>query len=126
MIWAAAGLGITVGAGFYIEAISAMLLMLIAVEGLSPLLKKIGPKTLRQKEIRVKIEVMKEISLKETFQHIRDLKMTIQRVRFKDDQEKNYCLIDLVVTIHQNRYTSDVYEDLKNLQEVHSIEIELL
>ncbi len=126
MIWAAAGLGITVGAGFYIEAISAMLLMLIAVEGLSPLLKKIGPKTLRQKELRLKIEVKKDISLKETFQHIRDLDITIQRVRIKDDQGKEYCLIDLVVTIHQDRYTSDVYEDIKYLREVHSIEIELL
>jgi putative Mg2+ transporter-C (MgtC) family protein len=126
MIWAAAGLGITVGAGFYIEAISAMILLLIAVEMLSPLLKRIGPKTLRQKELRLKIEVKKEVSLKETFQHIRDLDIAIQRVRIKDDHEKEYCLVDLVVTIHHARYTSDVYEDIKYLREIHSIEIELL
>ncbi|MBM7663169.1 putative Mg2+ transporter-C (MgtC) family protein [Bacillus mesophilus] len=126
MIWAAAGIGITVGAGFYTEAILATVIMLISVEMLSPLLKKIGPKTLRQKEIRLKLEVKRDISLKETFQHVRDLDITIQRVKIKDDQAKECRLVDLVVTIDQTRYTSDVYEDIKYLREVNSIEIELL
>jgi putative Mg2+ transporter-C (MgtC) family protein len=126
MIWAAAGLGITVGAGFYVEAISATVLLLVAVEMLSPLLKKLGPKTLRQKEIRLKIEVKKEVSLKETFQHIRGLDIKIERVRIKDQKENDYRLADLFVTVHQERLTSDVYEEIKTIKEIDSIEIELL
>jgi putative Mg2+ transporter-C (MgtC) family protein len=126
MIWAAAGLGITVGAGFYIEAISATVVLLVAIEMLSPLLKRIGPKTLRQKEIRLKIEVSKEVSLKETFQHIRSLDIKIQRIRIKDSKDRDHRLADLNVTVHQERLTSDVYEDIKTISEIDSIEIELL
>ncbi|QOR68808.1 MgtC/SapB family protein [Cytobacillus suaedae] len=126
MIWAAAGLGITVGAGFYIEAITATVLMFIAIELLSPLLIKIGPKTLRQKELRLKVEVDKEISLKDMFQHIRDLKINIKRVKIKDSKDTVNRTIDLIITVHKSRFTSDVYEELKGISEILSIEVELL
>ncbi|MDF0727296.1 MgtC/SapB family protein [Cytobacillus sp. S13-E01] len=126
MIWMAAGLGLTVGAGFYIEAVYATAIMFIAIELLSPLLKRIGPKTLREKELKLRIEVNREVVLKDTFQKIRDLKIHIERVRIKDINEKEYRVVDLVVTIHQKRYTSDVYDDLKLIDDIHSIEIELL
>ena len=126
MIWAAAGIGITIGAGFYVEAISATILMLIAVEMLSPLLKRIGPKTLRQKELRLKIEVNNDVSLKDAFQHIRDLNINIDRVKIKDTKEKDTIQADLVVTVDHKRYTSEVYEDIKSIKEIYSIDIELL
>ncbi|MBE4906884.1 MgtC/SapB family protein [Bacillus luteolus] len=126
MIWAAAGLGITVGAGFYVEAITATVLMFIAIDLLSPLLIKIGPKTLRQKELRLKVEVDREISLKETIQHIRDLNINIKRVKIKDNKGTENRMVDLVVTVHNSRFTSEVYEELKGIKEILSIEVELL
>lgn len=126
MIWGAAGIGVTVGAGFFIEAISATVLMLVSIEMISPLVKRIGPKTLRQKELHLKINVDKEVSLKDTFQSIRELDINIQRVRIKDDREKDFRLIDLGVTIHEKRYTSHLYEDIKVIHGIYSIEIELL
>nr|WP_239454187.1 MgtC/SapB family protein [Bacillus suaedaesalsae] len=126
MIWAAAGVGITVGAGFYSEAILATVLLLVAVEMLSPLLKRIGPKALRQKELRLKIEVSKEHSLKETFLQIRSLDIKIERIRIKDQKDNNYRQADLQIAVHQERYTSDVYEDVKTIKEIDSVEVELL
>ncbi|MFD1737442.1 MgtC/SapB family protein [Bacillus salitolerans] len=125
MIWGAAGLGIAVGAGFYMEAIVATLLMLFAVELLSPLLIKIGPKKLRQKELSLTLKINHNFSIKETFEKLRELDIIFDRVKIKDHEE-DYREVELVVSINRKRYTSDVYEELKKIEEIQSIEIELL
>src|SRR3954451_7202207 len=51
MIWGAAGIGIAVGAGFYIEALVGVILLMISVEFVPFLMKIIGPKQLREKEV---------------------------------------------------------------------------
>lgn len=45
MIWGAAGIGIAVGAGFYMDATLAVIIIVFGIEVLSPFLMKIGPKT---------------------------------------------------------------------------------
>lgn len=44
MIWGAAGIGIAVGAGFYIEAFATVVIVVIGIELIAPFLLKIGPK----------------------------------------------------------------------------------
>ncbi|MBU9712305.1 MgtC/SapB family protein [Evansella tamaricis] len=55
MIWAASGLGIAVGAGFYFEALIAVVLLIIAVNYLPMVIKSVGPATLRERDVSVKI-----------------------------------------------------------------------
>ncbi len=45
MIWAASGLGITMGTGFYSEATVAVILLIIAVNVLPLIIKSVGPAT---------------------------------------------------------------------------------
>ena len=51
MIWGAASIGIAVGAGFYIEATFAVLVVMFVIEVIAPTLGKFGPKRLRTKEV---------------------------------------------------------------------------
>ena len=55
MIWGAGGIGIAVGAGFYIESAFSVIIVIIGIEVIPPLLTKIGPKRLRSKELSLKV-----------------------------------------------------------------------
>ena len=57
MIWGAAGLGIAVGAGFFVEAFFGLLLIMISVVVLPYYIKKMGPRPLIMKDLRVRLVV---------------------------------------------------------------------
>ena len=46
MIWGAGGIGIAVGAGFYMESALSVIIVIIGIELIPPLLTKVGPKRL--------------------------------------------------------------------------------
>ena len=52
LIWGAAGIGIAVGAGYYVEAIIGVALLIISVEIIPFFFGLIGPKQLRQRKLR--------------------------------------------------------------------------
>ncbi len=57
IIWGAAGIGIAVGAGFYFEAIAGVVFIMISVELIPSIMTWIGPKQLREKEMKLDIIV---------------------------------------------------------------------
>ena len=57
MIWGAAGIGIAVGAGFYLESFVCVALLIFSVEFIPFIMKLIGPKQLREKEILLQLYV---------------------------------------------------------------------
>lgn len=61
IVWSAAGLGIAVATGFYIEATVSALLILLSVEFLPKLLRKLGPHTFKEKSVAISMGLKKEI-----------------------------------------------------------------
>ncbi|MBX6353774.1 MAG: MgtC/SapB family protein, partial [Thermoflavifilum sp.] len=57
MVWASAGLGIAVGAGFYADAVVGLFIIIVCVEGVPRLLKRMGPQVLREKELEITLVV---------------------------------------------------------------------
>lgn len=57
MIWGAAGIGVAVGVGFYTEAVIGVLLIIISVKIIPFIMSKIGPKSLRDREVLLKIRL---------------------------------------------------------------------
>lgn len=57
MVWAASGLGIAIGAGFYLEAMAAIILIILAINVFPYLVKLAGPSCLSQRDLSVKIVV---------------------------------------------------------------------
>src|SRR5690606_17098987 len=57
IVWGAAGIGIAVGAGFYIEALLTVLIVVIGIEIIAPFLIKIGPKRIRMRELFLKVRI---------------------------------------------------------------------
>lgn len=123
MIWGAAGIGITVGAGFYYEAIAGVIFIILSVELVPFLLGLIGPKQLREKEISLKVLVVRQNAIKEVIDKIESLGMNIDSVRIKDEPEHQH-LIQLRLSVDYRQQTTEVYNMAVNLESVISVEVE--
>jgi putative Mg2+ transporter-C (MgtC) family protein len=125
LIWGAAGIGIAVGAGFYLEAAAGVALLIISVEIVPFIVGIIGPKQLRQKEIKLQINVKDKKRIVKVITALKEDKISIKHLRIKDLEDDDH-LVQLRVTVHQKRLTTDVYYTISQIKGVRSVEIESL
>lgn len=125
MIWGAAGIGIAVGAGFFLEAITGVILLIISVELLPFTLRFLGPKQLRQKEILLQLKVSDQHNITDIMNDIKKNKIKLTHIRIKD-LETNEQFIQLKIMVPQKKLTTDVYYEVRKIEGVRSIEIESL
>ncbi|MCM3730187.1 MgtC/SapB family protein [Fictibacillus nanhaiensis] len=125
MIWGASGLGIAAGAGFYKEAAAGALLILISVELIPLVMKWIGPKALRQIDVKLKLIVEPQTNMSEVMKQINELNVRIVNVRIKDLENDNRKM-EMAASIYEKRYTTDLYDDVKKIHGIRSVEIETL
>ncbi|MDM5319069.1 MgtC/SapB family protein [Bacillus altitudinis] len=118
MIWGAAGLGVATGAGFYKEAFLSLFFILISVEFLPWLFQRIGPIRLQEKEIRIRMSLSDRNRMTDILKEMKALNIRIHSVRIDDLTEKNYPIMEVRVRVHKDRYTTDVYFDIKDLEGV--------
>ncbi|MBS4220904.1 MgtC/SapB family protein [Bacillus sp. FJAT-49711] len=123
MIWGAAGIGITVGAGFYIEAVAGVILLIISVEFIPYTLLKIGPKRLLKRDLIIKITVSKQESLEIVIEKLKEDKITITHTRIKDLKESENHLLELKTRVNANRPITDIYYAISKIEDVQGIEI---
>ncbi|WP_026672437.1 MgtC/SapB family protein [Alkalihalobacterium bogoriense] len=135
MIWAASGLGIAVGAGFYIEALIAVLLLMLAVNILPSFIKWVGPATLRQRDVAVTIimepnyrmtELLQAIERNgEGFQDDSHKEITIRNIKLTDLENGNQQ-IKLTLSAPEKKYTTEIYYLIKRIDYVLSVDVEHL
>jgi putative Mg2+ transporter-C (MgtC) family protein len=125
MIWGAAGIGITVGVGFYLEAFAGAALILISVEFIPFLTKMVGPKQLRLKEIMLHLNIRDRIKIEEVMIFLVKKKYIIRRVRIKDLDNGDH-LVKIMIAVDFRNKTTDVYNEVSSLDGVQKVEIESL
>lgn len=123
MIWGAAGIGITVGAGFYLEAFAGVALLIISVELVPFLMKIIGPKQLREKEVSLQLFIKDKNQIDKTISFLLAKKYIIRRVRIKDLDNSNH-LVQILVAVDYRDKTTDVYTFVSNIEGVQKVEVE--
>ncbi|WP_134704099.1 MgtC/SapB family protein [Ammoniphilus sp. YIM 78166] len=131
MIWAACGLGIAAGAGFYVEAFVGVFLIIVSVELLPHLFKFIGPKALSEKEIKIELTIDKEDNrIIEIMDAIKAKDIKIKHVRIhdihKDPTKHGTHQVQLVVIVHEKRFTAEIYHDVKQIDHIQTVLIENL
>lgn len=126
MIWGAGGIGIACGAGFWIEAIVATLLLLVSVELLPFLFKFIGPRSLREKELKVKLIVDAGETMTDILKEMKQRQMKARKVRVKDLQGTDSQQLEIIILVNEKRYTTEIYYELKQINHVTSVELESL
>ncbi|QRG67568.1 MgtC/SapB family protein [Brevibacillus choshinensis] len=123
MVWAASGLGIAVGAGFYFEAVTAAILIILAINLFPLILKWIGPRSLRQRDLSIKIIVDGLVNLDDVFRQIKHLNLQVKRVKVKDVDQGQQKL-EMMIIASEDTYTTDIYSSLKSVEHVVTVEVE--
>ena len=123
MIWGAAGIGIAVGAGFYIEAFAGVALLIISVELVPFLMKLFGPKQLREKEISLQLFIRDKTQIDSAISFLMGKKYIIRRLRIKDLDNGDH-LVQILVAVDYRDSTTKVYAAVSELDGVNKVEIE--
>lgn len=123
MIWGAAGIGIAVGAGFFIEAFIGVALLIISVEFMPYLMKMVGPKQLREKEIMLQLFIRDQVQIEKAISSLMEKKYIIRRIRIKDLDNGDH-LVQILVAVDYREKTTDVYSSASTLEGVKKVEIE--
>lgn len=129
MIWGSGGIGITVAAGFYIEALSAVLLVLIGIEVIPPLLFHFGPKRLRQTEAKLTIYVAGEDAISEVLEELKLSGMTIEdlSILHSEQQTETLCYkLSIRMSYAQEKETIDLYREISSISSVNQVDIEMI
>ncbi|AYV67562.1 MULTISPECIES: MgtC/SapB family protein [Niallia] len=125
LIWGAGGIGIAVGAGYYVEALIGVALLLISVKFIPIFMSMIGPRQLREKEIKVKLKADQKENVSTIIKAIRNLRTGIKHIRIKDLETGEHSIY-LIIIVDQKREITDVYRDISEIHGVKEIEIESL
>ncbi len=125
ILWGSSGIGITIGAGFLVEAAVGVFLMLTSVELLPIIIGLIGPKRLRQKRIFIQLIVFESTNITKITKKIEDLGITINHLRIKDLDNGEH-LLEVRVSVFKKRRTTDVYNALQKMEKIRSVDIEMI
>jgi putative Mg2+ transporter-C (MgtC) family protein len=123
MIWGAAGIGIAVGAGFYLEAFVGVALLIISVEFIPFLMKLFGPKQLRRKELMLNLQINNKEFIDDVIGFILKKRYVLRRIRIKDLDDGDHSL-QLLIAVDFRESATSVYASISNLEGIHKVEIE--
>jgi len=123
LIWGAGGIGIAVGAGYYLESLIGVTLLLVSVKFIPFLMSLIGPHQLREKEIRVKLKSNQKENVTTIITEIKKLKSSIKHMKIKDLETGEHSIF-LILIVHQKREVTDIYNEIAAINGVKEIEIE--
>ncbi|WP_059105402.1 MgtC/SapB family protein [Shouchella shacheensis] len=133
MIWAASGIGIAIGAAFYVEALITVILILLAVNVIPALLKIVGPTSLSQNDVALRVvmakgaitsHLIKELQHKaKTWKERRAENIVIRDIKIKD-LENGCQQLDISLSIPRGMYMTHLYDRVKGIEHVKSVEVE--
>lgn len=124
MIWGASGIGIAIGAGYYLESTFGLLMILFGVDLLPPLLKKWGPKTLRLRELDLLLTIKEsdEVEIEDIMEQMAVLKLAIKTTTMKD---LDATTVQLQMRIEADSKTpvARIFKELRSLQGVENVDL---
>ena|SRR5699024_8149149 len=123
IVWGAAGIGIATGAGFYIEAVAGVTLILVSVEIVPLAIKKIGVKEFHQKELYLRLTLTNREDIGHVIQQVEGhFHENVDNIRIKDLAEDAFLVI-LLVMVDSEQTISDVYREVAKIEKIKNVEI---
>lgn len=127
MIWGAGGIGIAVGAGFYVESALSVIIVIVGIEVIPPLLTKIGPERLRSKELSLIVIVGNPESIPKVYDFLQGSGVYIESIRIKDIILDNNTVkheMDMRLSIVTKKNTVEFYATIKKQKFIESVDVE--
>lgn len=123
IVWGAAGIGIATGAGFYIEAVAGVTLILVSVEIVPLMIKKIGVKEFHQKELYLRLTLTNREDISGVIKRVEErFNENVDNIRIKDVAEDAFLVI-LLVMVDSEQTISDVYREVARIEKIKNVEI---
>lgn len=122
MVWGSAGIGVAVGAGFYIEAVTGVTLLLLSVELIPVIIRKLDVKSLHLKELYLRITVTDRENISHVVALIREKVVRVENIRIKDLNDHKYLVV-LLIVVNDQLETGDIYNDVADIEKIETIEI---
>lgn len=126
LVWAASGLGISIGAGYYYEAGVGLLIIVISIRFLPYLIRKYGPSLLRIHEVKIKILINPSINTKQIVDVVRESVVDIKDTKLKGKASGHN--IELLCNIKEDINSVDeyvnFYDKISRVAGVERVEIE--
>lgn len=122
IVWGAAGIGIATGAGFYVEAIIGVMLLLISVELIPLIIHKLGVKQLHLREQHLRVIVNDRKDIKKVTLEVEKCVIEVKNIRIKDLNNEEFLLVFLLM-VRNEKTTIDIYSEISNIDKIESIEL---
>ncbi|WP_461202615.1 MgtC/SapB family protein [Anoxybacillus sp. TBDG-1] len=135
IIWASAGIGIAIGAGFYASSLYSALLFIVTSNFLAYFIKKIGPQRLRRRDFSLQIIVEPNYKMTELLNLIKSKGKSIEKKKESvlqikyikiTDLENGNQQIDLKISAPEIEYTTEIYYLVKKIDHVLTVQVERL
>ena len=122
IVWTAAGFGIAIGAGYYLQVALGLVLIHFTVRFLPSIMRKIGPASLKEQEIYLKVYIEPNALIDKVAENIEELMISIENVKIKSDEEGQW--IDMRCFIDDEKGNIFIqYEKIKGIHGVSQIEM---
>lgn len=122
LMWSSAGLGIAIGAGFYKEALIALVFMIIGIEVMPHLIKMFGPRHLSTRRIEVAIKLSIDLDATMVIQKLKEYGMKLGQMHLKDLKEGETQL-HFEALLDEKIYITQLHAYINQIDGVLSIEI---
>ncbi|TMW69994.1 MgtC/SapB family protein [Alteribacter natronophilus] len=122
LVLASAGIGITIGVGFYMEAAVGVIFLILGVRIIPDVLEWLGLKKLNEIEVRTKMYLKKGTDLTSLLKGVKGKDLGLRRVKVKE--EGDCIVLTCVIVTDKNTYTTDIFYTLKSLEDVQQVEVE--
>ncbi|GGI99090.1 protein SapB [Alicyclobacillus cellulosilyticus] len=123
MVWASAGIGIAVGAGFYAQALFGVVLLLISVELVPWVLQRRGPHVLREKEVTMTIRLAEGVRASDVLGQLPVLECRVERVRNTPSGDKVFREFTVVCLVERRAAVTDLFDAVAHLPGVVSVDV---
>lgn len=123
IVWAASGFGIAIGAGYYFEVAIGVTLLFGSVSFLPYVMKKYGPSSLREQEMRLNIYVRSDVNIHDFISDVEEIVNEIKETRIRGTKEGQK--LTLLCTIDDGpQVLFEKYSIIRNLSGVTRTEVE--
>lgn len=123
IIWGAAGIGVAVGAGFHIEAIVGVALLLTSVELIPYLAMKVAPKRLYKMNVLIKITLEKQETLSHVIRELEQSNFVISSKKIGDARNESDYTLEIRSRVSQDKSLEDIYYKIKSMENVKEVEV---
>jgi putative Mg2+ transporter-C (MgtC) family protein len=122
MVWSASGIGIASGAGFYKEAVTAVVLINVVVILFPMIINLFGPDKLKEHDLSIYIKVEQNDEIHALINRLSNEFLRVKHIKVKDLGE-NYQQLELAVSAPRKMRITTIYYIIKQLPHVHEVEV---